>query len=247
VREFRHLKTKKGRDDSGLFIIEGEKFVSEIPEDWEIIRYIFSQHYASTSGMTPYHNKAPVEVVRDSLFCGMSDTKSPQGIMAVVKQKHYAMHDITSKCGFILYGESLNDPGNIGTLIRTATAAGATGMILGKNSGDMYNPKVLRASAGAVLRLPVVTNADLEKTIDCLRQLDYSIYATVVDGDILPYNLDLRNNFCYLVGNESHGLTSQAIALSDAKVCLPMARDMESLNASVAGGILLYEALRQRL
>ena len=247
MREFRHLKTKKGRDESGLFIIEGEKFVSEIPDDWEIIKYVFSQRYASRSSMTSYHQRAPIEVVRDSLFSGLSDTVTPQGIIAVAKQKIWQFDQIALIGGFVLLGENLNDPGNIGTLIRTAAAAGAAGMILTKGSGDIYNPKVLRASAGAALHLPVVENVDITDAVNRLTQKGYATYAAVVDGDTLPYDLDLQKDFCWLVGNESHGLTQEAIALSDAKVRLPMARDMESLNASVAGGVLLYEALRQRL
>jgi len=247
MREFRQLKTKKGRDESGLFIVEGEKFISEIPADWEIIRIIISEHFAQRSGMISYQSRADIEVVRNSQFSGLSDTVTPQGIMAVVKQKCWKFDQMISSGGFLLLGENLSDPGNIGTLIRTATAAGASGMILTKGSGDIYNPKVLRASAGAVLRLPVVTDVDISETINRLKRIGYAIYATVVDGDTLPYDLDLRKDFCWLVGNESHGLSGEAVALASKRVCLPMARDVESLNASVAGGIFLYEALRQRL
>ncbi|MCL2361502.1 MAG: RNA methyltransferase [Defluviitaleaceae bacterium] len=243
MREFRQLKTKKGRDESGLFLVEGETFVAEIPKDWEIIRVILAERFPWEKYKAPY----PVEVVRDSLFDSLADTVNPQGIMAVVKQKQWQFNQIITPGGFVLLGENLNDPGNIGTLIRTAAAAGADGVILSKGSGDIYNPKVIRASAGAVLRLPVVADVDVTETVNRLRQAGYAIFATTVDGNVLPYDLDLRSSFCWLVGNESHGLTYEAVSLADAQVRLPMARDMESLNASVAGGILLYEALRQRL
>jgi len=245
MREFKHLKTKKGRDETGLFIIEGEKFVTEIPHDWVILRIITAQRF--NRDLSPYKNRAPVEVVRDSLFDSLANTVTPQGIMAVVKQKRWQINQLLSPEGFILIGENLNDPGNIGTLIRTAAAAGAAGVILGKGSGDIYNPKVLRAAAGAALRLPVVTDVDLPETIGILKQAGYAIYAADLKGDALPYSLDLRGAFCWLIGNEAHGLTTEASAQADALVRLPMARDMESLNASIAGGILLYEALRQRL
>ena len=249
MREYKQLKSKKGRDETGLFVIEGQKFVAEIPYDWDIQRIILAEGYAQGHDLIPYKNRAPVEIVRDSLFDSLADTVSPQGIMAVVKQKHWHIDQliIPTSPGFILLGENLNDPGNIGTLIRTAAAAGAAGLILSAGSGDMYNPKVLRASAGAVFRLPVVEDANFSEVITQLKQAGYAIYAADLKGDSLPYSLDLRSAFCWLVGNESHGLSEEASAYADALVRLPMARDMESLNASVAGGILLYEALRQRL
>jgi len=248
MREYKPLKTKKGRDNMGLFLIEGEKFVNEIPSDWEIERIILSSNYAaSTHDITKYKSRAPLETVRDSLFNSLADTVNPQGIMAVVKQKHWQLQDIITPNGFILIGEELNDPGNIGTLIRTAAAAGASGVVLSQGSGDIYNPKVLRAAAGAVFRLPVVANVKLTDAIPQLNNAGYAIYAAHLRGDILPYELDLNTQFCWLVGNESHGLSNEATALADKLVRLPMVSGVESLNASVAGGVLLYEALRQRI
>ena len=267
MREFKQLKTKKGRDETGLFIIEGDKFVKEIPGDWEVRRIIIATRFAEGQDLALYKKRAPVEVVRDSLFDSLADTVTPQGIMAVVQQKRWQLNQLTAQReviptsgklnmsledsiktpGFILLGESLNDPGNIGTLIRTAAAAGASGVALSTGSGDIYNPKVLRASAGAILRLPVVENINLSEAITQLRQAKYAIYATDTKGDTLPYSLDLRGSFCWLVGNEAHGLSPGAISYADKLVRLPMARDMESLNASIAGGVLLYETLRQRL
>ena len=143
-------------------------------------------------------------------------------------------------------GENLNDPGNIGALIRTAAAAGTDGVILSAGSGDIYNPKVLRAAAGAILRIPIVTDAMLPDTIGLLKQAGYAIYAAHHRGDTLPYSLDLRGSFCWLIGSESHGISGEAAALADTRVRLPMANEVESLNASVAGSLLLYEAVRQR-
>ena len=248
MREYKPLKTKKGRDNTGLFLIEGEKFVNEIPINWEVERIILSSSFAAALlDIAQYKSRAPVETVRDSLFNGLADTVSPQGIMAVVKQKRWQLQDIITPNGFILIGEELNDPGNIGTLIRTAAAAGASGVILSQGSGDIYNPKVLRAAAGAVFRLPIVTDIKLPEAIPQLKNTGYAIYAAHLRGDILPYDLDLNTQFCWLVGNESHGLTNEATALADKLVRLPMVSGVESLNASVAGGVLLYEALRQRI
>jgi len=248
LREIKSLKSKKGRSETGFFMVEGETFVREIPIDWEIQQYVLAQRYANERDLGEYKNRAPMEVVRDSIFDGLADTVTPQGIIAVVKQKSWQLGQLIGHTDedFFLIGENLNDPGNIGTLIRTAAAAGATGVILSQGSGDIYNPKVLRAAAGAVLRLPIVADAVLAETMPQLKQAGYAIYAAHLGGDVLPYDLDLRRAFCWLVGNESHGLTTEASAMADTLVRLPMVRDVESLNASVAGGVLLYEAVRQR-
>jgi len=240
------LKTKKGRDESGLFIVEGEKFVSEIPEPWIIRQYAMSQRFVDTHDISMYKKRARCEIVRDSIFDGISDTVSPQGILAVCEKKHWELSNELFKSGsFFLMGENLNDPGNIGTLIRTATAANAEGVIL--TSGEIYNPKVIRASAGAVFRLPIITNIILKEAVTILKSQNVQIYATHPRGAVFPYSLDLTKRFCLLIGNESHGISDEAISFADARVSLPMSECVESLNASTAGSILLYEAVRQRL
>ncbi|MCL2570879.1 MAG: RNA methyltransferase [Defluviitaleaceae bacterium] len=247
MRQYKQLKTKKGRSETGLFLVEGEKFVNEIPADWEVVHIIVAQRFAEGKHLSSYKQIAPVEVVRDGLFDSIADTVTPQGIMAVVRQKKWQLGQLITPDGFILIGENLNDPGNIGTLIRTAAAAGASGVILSAGSGDIYNPKVLRAAAGAALRLPIVVDAVLPEVLPEIKKAGYAVYAAHLHGAVLPYNLNLQDSFCFMVGNEASGLTSEASALADMMVRLPMKRDTESLNASIAGGILLYEAVRQRL
>jgi len=254
MKDIKLLKTKKGRDESGLFIVEGEKFVQEIPGNWRVVQYVAAQRYASGHDLSGYEARAKCDTVRDSIFDGLADTVSPQGILAVCEQKHRQLDEQLNPSGdcespfeyFFLLGENLNDPGNIGALIRTAAAAGATGVILTAGSGDIYNPKVLRAAAGAVLRVPVIANADLAETITALRKKNIPTYAAHPRGTKSPYELNLRSNFCLLVGNESHGMSTTAESLATELVTLPMANNTESLNASVAGSILMYEAVRQR-
>ena len=238
-KELKLLKTKKGRNEAGLFIIEGEKFVNEIPADWQVVQYVFAQRYARENDISNFPMK--YDIMRDSIFDSLADTVSPQGVLAVCKQKQYKLEDIPHN--FILLGENLNDPGNIGALIRTAAAAGASGVIL--TTGDIYNPKVLRASAGAVLRLPIVTDVSLNQVFEYLK--DTPTYAAHPRGDVLPYQLDLSKNFCLMVGNEAHGLTETAANMATGLVTLPMVNNTESLNASVAGSVLMYEAVRQRI
>lgn len=241
------LKTKKGRDELGLFIVEGESFVLEIPPEYEICQYVFSKKFVENHSLSPFKNRGPIEIVKDSIFEKLSDTVSPQGIMAVCKKINWNINDMIKPNGFILLGENLNDPGNIGALIRTAAAAGASGVILTQGSGDIFNPKVLRAAAGAALRIPIVTNANTNETCEILKQANFAIYAAHLNGTVLPYSLDLTGSFCMMIGNESHGLTQTAASHANKLVYLPMKNDTESLNASVAGSILMYEAVRQRV
>ncbi|MCL2197344.1 MAG: RNA methyltransferase [Defluviitaleaceae bacterium] len=250
----KHLKSKKARDESGLFMVEGEKFIAEIPESYTIIRYIASRKYADTHDLAPYNTRARCEVVRDSIFKSLADTVTPQGIIAVCEKIPHTLDAILQGRGelirytpFILMGENLNDPGNVGTLIRTAAAAGASGAIFTQGSCDVYSPKVLRAAAGAVLRLPIITNANAADTFAALAAADVPVFAAHPRGDTLPYDTNMRDSLCLLIGNESHGISQAAQAAAHTLIRLPMTSSTESLNASVAGSILLYEAVRQRL
>ena len=250
LKIIKSLKTKKGRDEHGLFIIEGEKTATEIPPDWHIRTYICTNNFAGTA--QTYLNQAPVVTVSESRFASLSDTVTPQGIMAVCEKRAFTLDQLLNRrteyeTPFFLIGENLSDPGNIGTLIRTAAAAGANGCILSEGSGDIYNPKVIRAAAGAILRIPIVEKADLAKVIPMLKSRGIIILAAHLQGTTLPYDVDLRQGCGFVIGNEARGLTEEVSQLADIRIKLFMSPDIESLNASVAGGILLYEVVRQRI
>jgi TrmH family RNA methyltransferase len=247
MHPIKKLKHKKYRDQARQFVIEGEKQVGDIPLDWTVCMYACSQSYAGRRDVSAYQKRAPLDVFRDAIFDGLTDTIAPQGILAVCKQKSYDLSRLLTPDAFLLIGEGLNDPGNIGAIIRTAAAAGATGVVLTQNSGEIYNPKVVRASAGTLLNIPVVTHAVLDDALALCKQQGILICAAHPQGAIYPYSLDLHKACAILVGNETHGLTPQAVCRADYLVKLPMPGKAESLNASIAGSILLYEAVRQRL
>jgi len=247
MRTVKQLQSKKGRDEQGLFIVEGEKFVNEIPGEYAVRRYIMAERFAAGRDLTAYECRARCEIVPDAQFDAAADTVTPQGILAICEQKQWTLADLHKPNGFLLMGEQLSDPGNIGTLIRTAAAAGAQGVILTHQSGEIYNPKVLRAAAGAVLRLPIVSGVNAGDTITWLQQSDYIVVGAHPQGEMLPYDVNMQCNVCILVGNESHGLTDEAALLADICVHLPMQGGIESLNASIAGGVLMYEVVRQRM
>jgi len=248
----KQLKTKKGRDDSGLFVVEGIKFVNEIPAGWHIMRYVLSETFAAEAThaalITRCKTTAPVEVLRDSLFASYVETQTPQGIAAVCRQRECTLRDLDAgTSAFFLLGEHLQDPGNVGTLIRTAAAAGTAGVILTTGSADIYNAKVQRAAAGAALRVPIASGVTTAEALAWLTAQAIPLYAAHPHGGIPPYALDMKKRFCLLIGNEAQGISDEAMQHINTRVQLPMANATESLNAATAGSILLYEAVRQRL
>jgi len=249
----KQLKTKKGRDDSGLFVVEGIKFVGEIPAGWEVVRYVLSESFAAAAGNAALIARckgiAPVEVLRDALFASYVETQTPQGIAAVCRQRVYSLNDTatTTSDGFYLLGENLQDPGNVGTLIRTAAAAGVAGVIFTAGSADVYSAKVQRAAAGAALRVPIVSGISAAEAFAWLHAQGIPLYAAHPRGEASPYTLDMKKRFCLLIGNEARGISDDADAYVDTFVRLPMTNASESLNAATAGSILLYEAVRQRM
>ena len=239
------LRTKKSRDELGVFIVEGEKFVREIPSGCRVVQYIVSDDYKKPTDRLK--NRAKVLEVGKTVFNRVAQTTSPQGIMAVVEKKHYSFDDAFSRDGFILVCESINDPGNLGSLIRTATAAEASCVVLTRDSASVWNPKVQRASAGAALELPIVTDASINEIVNFAKKHNIPLYAAHQQGNALPYDVDMSKKFCLVLGSESHGLSETATKRANALIRLPMSGNIESLSVAAAGSIIMYEAVRQRV
>ena len=162
IKRLNGLKIKKNRDKEGLFIAEGLRFIREIPKNWEVLAYAVSNAFAAENDLSLYEEKAEVLCLTDALFAAVCDTENPQGILAVCKKLDWdADAVLAKKTPFLLLAEELNDPGNLGTVIRTADACGADAVFLSKGSVDLYNPKVLRATMGSLFHVPVFQNIDL--------------------------------------------------------------------------------------
>lgn len=250
VKKIVSLNQRKEREKQKLFIAEGNKFVSEIPKDWEIDLFAVSQSFALENDISFYQNRANTFVVSDTVFRSISDTQTPQGILAVCFQKKYDIDTFlekNKKNGFYILAERLNDPGNLGTIIRTADAGGVQAIFLSEKSVDVYNPKVLRATMGSIFHLPIFQNIDLKNIIEKLHKHQVNILAAHLKGKNYPYTFDLKQSCAFLIGNEANGLSENTANLCDIYVKLPMIGKAESLNASIAAGILIYEAVRQRL
>lgn len=242
------LYTNKGRAKSGMFVIEGKKFVDELPLHWEASFYVLSQTFFADNDITSYEGNADCYIVPDELFKRLADTTSPQGILAVAKQKIYQLEDILNGDNpLIIVLEETNDPGNLGTILRIGDAAGVTGILLSTGCVDIYNPKVLRAAAGAVFHLPIVTDSNLSEDIPKLKEKGIRVYASNLQAASYPYSMPLDRASAIIIGNEARGISEATAACADYNVKLPMPGAAESLNASVACGILVYEAVRQRL
>lgn len=245
------LAKKKERDRRGLFVVEGVKLFCEAPA--ERIERVYLAQSAEKEMYARFGEKLKslsCEIVADEVFVRMSDTVTPQGILCLVKQYSYNIEEMLSisekkRLLFIIL-EDLQDPGNLGTIFRTAEAAGAAGVIMSSRTADIYNPKTIRSTMGSIYRVPFLYAETLAPVMEELRKRGVRIYAAHLAGAADYDTRDYRAGTAFLVGNEGRGLKEETAALADERVRLPMEGKVESLNAAVASSILLYEAFRQR-
>lgn len=187
------------------------------------------------------------EVTSEEVFAKMSDTKTPQGVLCICKCLHYKKEDVLfGKDAFLLILEDLQDPGNLGTLFRTAEAAGVSGILMSKDTADVFNPKVVRSTMGSMLRMPFYYTDDLGATLEELKAEGMKVYGAALEGSVEYTKADYKGPTGILIGNEGAGLSKAILGHTTGNVFIPMAGEVESLNASVSGAVLLYEAKRQR-
>lgn len=248
VKRIQSLKNKKVRDEEGLFVAEGERFVFSIPDDWEVECYVVAQSYAGIFDKSVLQKRADIIIFSDQVFSSISETINPQGILAVCRQKKFDIDEILNRKnkGFYILAEELNDPGNLGTIIRTADACGVTGIFLSKGSVDLYNPKVLRSTMGSIFHVPILQDVDLSVLVKKMQDRRITVLAAHLQGEQYLYDFDFSVSCGVMVGNEARGLSEDAVALCDDLVKIPMIGEAESLNVSVAASLLMYETVRQR-
>ena len=242
IKEVNSLKAKKERDKTGLFILEGKRLVDEIPNSWEIKYLLKAESYSEDI------NFENVYTVKDSLFEKISETVNPQGILAVCHIKEFDVTNVDySNSPFFVVLENVTDPGNMGTLIRTADAAGADGIFLSKGCVDIYNPKVIRATMGSIFHLPIYRNLNLMDLMEDSKNNNVKTLAAHLKGTSTPYKVDMTTACAVIIGNEANGLSDEISEMASDLVKIPMPGKAESMNAGIAGGILIYEAVRQRI
>lgn len=237
-------KKQKQRKKDQAYIVEGIKMVKEAPNSSVKHVYITEQLYSQQPDLI---EGLPYDVVSDDVFKKMSDTITPQGILAVMTMPTYTYQEILNHpVVTLVLLEEIQDPGNLGTIIRTAEAIGATAVITTKGTVDIYNPKTLRSTMGAVYHLPIFNQVDKEAWIDRMKNADITLVAAHLRGEGYHYQWDIDDKVCYMIGNEGNGLTDGLTSHADRLIKIPMVGEAESLNASVATSILLYETYRQR-
>lgn len=238
------------RREAGIFLAEGFKMFEEAPEK-EIREVYITEEACGKAGKQPSLweklCRTGYEVVSPEVFDRMSDTRSPQGILCVVNRREHGLEELLSVPDpLLVLLESLQDPGNLGTIIRTAEGAGVTGVIVNRETVDLYNPKVIRSTMGSVYRVPVVCAEDLSKTADILKKRGVRVYAAHLAGKKSYDSLSYKGGTAFLIGNEGRGLSEGLTKLADEYLRIPMEGQVESLNASVAAALLMYEAHRSR-
>lgn len=235
VTAWKALKDRKGRRESGCFLVEGRKMVEEaLASAFDVETVLVQEGVSFPDGLT-----MPVYELPAHVLAAVCDTKTPQGIAAVVRMKEQ------SALGkHIVVLDGVQDPGNVGTIIRTADAAGLNGVLLSNQCADVFSPKVLRATMGSIFRMNLRTTDDLPGELTKLREKGYSILSSQLDGTPFYERQDVAERFALIIGNEGNGVSEQVQQTATHRVRLPMRGGAESLNAAIAAAIMMYELMR---
>ncbi len=247
VKNLIQLNTKgKARRTSRAFVVEGRKMFLEAPKDWIESVFVSESFLESNRDIL---NDCQYEVVSDPVFKHISDTMTPQGILCVLKMPEYTLDDLFGEdkdTPLLLITENVQDPGNLGTMFRTAEGAGVTGILMSKNTVDVFNPKTIRSTMGSVYRMPFLYTEDIKESVELLKRQGISCYAAHLKGKDFYEKSDYTKPTAFLIGNEGNGLSEELADTADTYIKIPMGGKLESLNAAMAAGILMYEANRQR-
>jgi len=240
IKNIKKLKEKKYRVDS--YIVEGIKMVKEaISENQEIaliaIREDFKIDFDTKNIKTV--------IISNKIFNDISDVKTPQGILAVIKKNQN--NQIETNQDYILALDSLQDPGNMGTIIRTADSANINQIIINKTTVDPYSPKVIRSTMGAIYRTNIIEVEDLKATLKEMKLKGFQIITTDLKATRSIYDINYNNKTVVVIGNEANGVSQEILQTADKKVIIPMLGKTESLNASIAASIMIYEYVRQKI
>ena len=250
------LKSPKERVYASLYVVEGVRMVQEIPENLLDAIYFtqpfFNSHIMKNDDLLRKVNQASVKgrcfVVTEPVLKKMTDTEHPQGIVATVKMRAKTLDDLFGDIfddPLILILEKIQDPGNMGTIIRTAEGAGVTGILVSYDSVDVYSPKVIRSTMGSIFRKNVVVTYDMIGDIQRVKRKGVEIFAMDMDGKPM-FDEKLTGPVAFLIGNEGNGLSPEIRDAADKTIRIPMEGRVESLNASVAACLVSYEVMRQR-
>ena len=250
IKHIIKLKEKKYRNEYNEFIIEGIKIVREAIEEKAKIKNIIVSESALNSELFEKNlNNELIEkefiLVPDHIFKLLSEVENPQGVIAII-EKDIVDVDLDFSQDFILVLEDIQDPGNLGTIIRTADSIGLTQILVTKGTIDCYNPKVIRSTMGAIFRVKIIETEDLPEKIKEIQKNNFKVITTSLKASKSIYDINLKKS-AIIIGNEANGVSKHIQELSDIKAIIPMKGKTESLNVSIATGVILYEFVRQNL
>ncbi len=258
IKHIKKLKEKKYRDINNEFLIEGIKLIKEaIQENASINEIIICDDCEKTELISEELKyeiaKQECIYVPENIFKTLSEVSTPQGILAVVeknntikKQEKGLLEEIDYTQDIIIALDNIQDPGNLGTILRTADSIGVKQILVSKGTADAFNPKVVRSTMGAIFRIKIIECEDLSQTLKEIKKHKYEIVVTSLQTKNSIYDINY-NKKVIVIGNEAEGVSEKVQKIADKKVKIPMLGKTESLNASVATGIILYEYVRQKI
>lgn len=242
-------KSAKSRKEKQCFLVEGPRMVFEVPPHLLAELYMTEEFYGKYEEQVLSMESQGIhyELISENVCKHISDTKTPQGIVAIVRYHTISLEHVLSleENPLFIILENLQDPGNLGTIIRTGEGAGVTAVIMNQGCVDPYNPKVIRSTMGAIFRMPLLIVPDLFEVMDQLHQKGVRTYAAHLSGKRF-YDYDYRNGSAFLIGNEGNGLSDELSSMATDRIRIPMKGEVESLNAAIAATVLMYETQRQR-
>lgn len=250
IKHIRKLKEKKYRDLNQEYVIEGIKLIKEaIQENAEIKQIIVCDNCLDTEVIPKdiMYEIAKYECiyVTEKVFFSISDVSTPQGILAVVSR-----NSVDKKIDFtqdiIVVLDDIQDPGNLGTILRTVDSAGLNQIVVSKGTADCYNTKVIRSTMGAIFRVNIIECEELEKTLKEIQENSFKVVVTSLQTKKSLYDIEF-NKKAIIIGNEANGVEKKIQNMADEKIKIPMLGKTESLNVSVATGVILYEYVRQKI
>ena len=243
IKSIKKLKEKKFRTES--FIVEGIKMVKEALEQAEVEKVIVSETFSSSDDFKSLNcDEQKLIIASDKVFEDLTDVVTPQGIIAVVKKSSNS--DVDYSDGFVLALDGIQDPGNLGTIIRTADSASIKQILVSKGTVDAYSPKVVRSTMGGIFRTKIIEVEDLAQALNSFKDNGYKVVTTELSAEKSIYDMDYQKSVV-VIGNEANGVTEEVSKTATDKVIIPMLGKTESLNAAVATSIMIYEYVRQKL
>ncbi|MEA1940145.1 MAG: RNA methyltransferase [Candidatus Caldatribacteriota bacterium] len=241
-----NLSQKKVRENNGLFLIEGTRLLKEAGNKGAKIKYIVIEE--TMENLPKITQDCQILRLPSNLFKKISNTVSPQGIIAVAEKIEMSLLDIAlNKNPLVVVLNGIQDPGNLGTIIRTSAAAGVTAVLLTKGTVDLYNPKVIRSTMGSLFQVPIINGLDANEAVKWLNHHSINIMVADLKGEEYYYSANLKEPLALVIGNENKGANNIWMQAAYKKIKIPILGSTESLNASVAAAIILYDAVRQRL